>query len=329
MYTVFSGMQPTGSLHLGNYVGAIKKWLDLQINYQCVFCIVDMHAITMPYDPSLLSESVYKTLAAYIASGIDVEKNILFCQSDVREHTELAWLLSCVVQYGKLNGMIQFKEKAGKNKEKVSLGLYTYPVLMAADILLYKAEYVPVGEDQLQHLELTREIAGIFNHRYNVDYFNKPNALVNKFGARIMSLKNGQNKMSKSDISDYSRINLVDDAKTIAEKISKATTDQYSEILYDPVNRPEISNLINIYSILTKKDIKDVEKQFVGSNYSSFKKELSDVLIDSILPIAKKTEDLLQNKTYLNSILSSGAERAREIAAKNIKEIKKIMGIYR
>uniref|UniRef100_A0A2C9L2M7 tryptophan--tRNA ligase n=1 Tax=Biomphalaria glabrata TaxID=6526 RepID=A0A2C9L2M7_BIOGL len=242
MTTVFSGIQPTGSLHLGNYMGAIKNWKPLIEKNQCIFCIVDMHAITMPYDKSLLHENIRKTLSSYIACGIDPSKTIIFKQSDVNEHTELAWILSCIVQYGKINGMIQFKEKSKQNSQKVSLGLYTYPILMAADILLYKTNYVPVGEDQTQHIELTREVASTFNKRYETTFFPIPSIITNKNSARIMSLKDGTKKMSKSDPSKHSRINLDDTPDEIKEKISKATTDSFDYVDYDTVNRPSLSN---------------------------------------------------------------------------------------
>ncbi|CAK8163302.1 Tryptophan--tRNA ligase [Candidatus Xenohaliotis californiensis] len=327
MDIVFSGIQPTGSLHIGNYLGAIKNWIELQSKYHCIFCVVDLHAITMPYNSDELTKNVYNTLASYLACDIDVSKNIVFRQSDVPEHAELCWLLSCIVQHGKLNSMIQFKEKLAKNKEKTSIGLYTYPVLMASDILLYKADWVPVGNDQSQHVELTREIAGTFNHRYNTQFFPEPKVLFNANAARIMSLKNASNKMSKSDFSEHSRINLSDNADIIRKKIAKATTDSTGSIIYDQRNRAEVANLINVYTCFSDCSIDDVVNRYSGYGYAKFKSDLADIIVDAISPISIKLKELLADYSYLSKILHNNAEKAKSIAAANIKEIKYIMGI--
>lgn len=328
MDIVFSGVQPTGKLHLGNYLGALKNWVGMQHANKCIFCIVDMHAITVPYNAKQLLNNVYNTLATYIACGIDVEKSIVFRQSDVKEHTELSWLLSCLAQYGKLDRMTQFKEKSGTNKEKSSVGLYTYPVLMAADILLYNAKYVPVGNDQLQHLELTREIADTFNHLYGVKYFTRPEPLLNTHGARIMSLRDGRKKMSKSDPSDYTRINLTDSSEAIVEKMTKATTDSYGFVDYDEENRPEISNLLRIYATIYNLSIPDAVNRFTGVSYGQFKAALSRAVVELVEPIASKISELTQDRQYLHELLSCNAEKARIIASYNMKKIKEIMGIY-
>ena len=328
---IFSGVQPTGNLHLGNYLGAIKNFVELNNNSEneCVFCVVDLHAITVSQNPNELKNNIRETTATFLASGINPEKSIIFNQSKVSAHSETAWILSCVARMGWLNRMTQFKEKAGKDKEKASIGLYSYPVLMAADILLYDATHVPVGDDQKQHLELCRDIAQKFNNDYNVnDFLKVPEPLILKEFSRIMSLKDGMKKMSKSDPSDLSRINLTDEKDEIANKIKKAKTDPLplpkdNEVLSD---RPEAENLLGIYSSLSNKSLEDSVKEFSGKNFSDFKEKLSEVLVEKIKPISKKINELLNDVKYLDDILKEGAEKADKIASKKIKEMKKIIG---
>lgn len=323
---VLSGVQPTGNLHLGNYLGAIRNWVDMQKDHECLFCIVDLHAITVPQDPKLLRQATLKTAATYIAAGIDPEKSIIFNQSSVTGHSELGWILSTITPIGWLSRMTQFKDKAGKNKEKSGLGLYAYPVLMAADILLYHANKVPVGNDQKQHLELTRDIASAFNRKYDIEYFTQPEPIISKNSARVMSLKNGTNKMSKSDVSDNSRINLSDSNDLIANKIKKAKTDIIEHISYDVESRPETSNLLDIYSTVTNSNILDNAEKFKNAGFANFKQELADVLIDHISPIREKVNQLIADEAYLMSVLQESSQRANEIASENMKKIKEIIG---
>ena len=328
---IFSGVQPTGNLHLGNYLGAIKNFVELQNekDNKCIYCVVDLHAITLKQDPKELKNNIRETAATFIASGLNPSKSILFNQSLVPAHSEVSWILSCIARMGWLNRMTQFKEKAGKDKEKASVGLYIYPILMASDIMLYDATHVPVGDDQKQHLELCRDIAQKFNNDYNVDGFLvPPEPLIQRQFSRIMSLKDGLKKMSKSDLSDLSRINLKDNKDLIINKIKKAKTDP------NPIpnnneelkNRPEAANLIGIYSSLKNQNIETTLKEFGGKNFSEFKNNLSEQLIDKISPIAKEINTLLNNPDYLDKILLNGAEKANEIAEKKVKEIKKIIG---
>ncbi len=333
MKRIFSGIQPTGNLHLGNYLGAIQNWVKLQNDYECLFCIVDLHAITVPQDPAALRQSIRQTAAAYIASGIDPKKSIIFQQSAVSGHSELGWLLMCLTPLGWLNRMTQFKEKAGKDKEKACLGLYAYPVLMAADILLYHATHVPVGEDQKQHLELCRDIAGAFNRQYNPLYplsntecFKLPEPLILGEATRVMSLRDGTKKMSKSDPSDYSRIHLSDSDDIIRAKIQKAKSDMLNGVTYDVAERPEASNLLTIMAAIQGKSRKDIENQYVNSNFSSFKKDLADALIAHIAPIRNEMERLLKDTTYLDNLLAANAQKADVIAKKNLKQIQKLTG---
>lgn len=327
MGLVFSGVQPTGNLHLGNYLGAIKNWVELQDKSKCLFSIVDLHAITVPQNPKELHQSILDTAATYIACGIDPSKSTIFQQSTVSGHAELSWLLACVTPLGWLNRMTQFKEKAGKHKENSCLGLYAYPVLMAADILLYKATHIPVGEDQKQHLELCRDIAGAFNRQYNIEYFKLPEPLIMGEAARVMSLRDGTQKMSKSDISEFSRINLTDDNDTIADKVKKAKSDAALGITYDPDNRPEASNLLTIYAALANISREIAEEKFRSTGFADFKKELAEVVIAALSPIRNEISKLKSDKAYLGSILKVGAENAAEIANKNLKEIKEIVGL--
>ncbi|MEM7617435.1 MAG: tryptophan--tRNA ligase [Pseudomonadota bacterium] len=323
---VFSGVQPTGNLHLGNYLGAIKNWVTLQNDHNCIFSIVDLHSITVKHNPDQLQSNIYNIVAAYIACGIDIKKSIIFAQSSIASHCELAWIFNCITPLGWLNRMTQFKEKAGKNKQNASLGLYSYPILMAADILLYKADYVPVGDDQKQHLELTRDIAQAFNNYYNIDYFQLPEPLIEKHSTRIMSLRDGKNKMSKSDSSDYTRINLSDDADLIANKIKKAKTDALEYISYDKENRPETSNLLEIFASFADKNIDNIVAEYQNKSFKDFKADLAELTISVLSPINDQFNKLLADTTYLSSILSEGRERAALIAEHNIHAIKKLVG---
>ena len=328
---IFSGVQPTGNLHLGNYLGAIKNFVKLNNEDQneCIFCIVDLHAITVAQDPKKLKDNIYETAATFIASGIDPKKSIIFNQSSVSAHSETAWILSCVARMGWLNRMTQFKEKAGKDKEKASIGLYSYPVLMAADILLYDTTHVPVGDDQKQHLELCRDIAQKFNNDFNVDEFFKiPEPLIQKKFSRIMSLRDGTKKMSKSELSDLSRINLTDDKDQIINKIKKAKTDTLPlpATSADLEKRPEAKNLMSIYSSITDVNLDDTINKFSGKNFSEFKENLSQVLVDKIIPISNEIKKLLKEKSFLDQILDSGRQKADKIASEKVKKIQEIMG---
>ena len=328
---IFSGVQPTGNLHLGNYIGAIKNFVDLQNQEgnECVYCVVDLHAITTKQDPKILKNNIRETTAAFLASGIDPKKSIIFNQSLVPAHAEGSWILGCIARMGWLNRMTQFKEKAGKDKEKASVGLYIYPVLMTADILLYDATHVPVGEDQKQHLELSRDIAQKFNLDFNApDFLRVPEPLIQKNFSRIMSLKNGNNKMSKSDPSDLSRINLTDSKDQIFSKIKKAKTD--NDLLpSDDKNlsqRPEVENLLGIYSSLNNKSLSDSINEFSGKNFSEFKEKLADLVVEKISPISEEINKLQKDRNYIDGILKSGGEKANAIALKKVQEIKKIIG---
>ena len=328
---IFSGVQPTGNLHLGNYLGAIKNFVDLnnEEKNECIFCVVDLHAITVKQDPKELRSNILETVATFIASGIDSKKSIIFNQSKVPAHTEGAWILSCVARMGWLNRMTQFKEKAGKDKEKASLGLYSYPVLMAADILLYDATHVPVGDDQKQHLELCRDIAQKFNNDFNVENFlQSPEPLIQKEFSRIMSLKDGAKKMSKSELSDLSRINLTDNKDEIINKIKKAKTDPLPmpSTIKELDERAEAKNLIGIYSSLTNSNLEKSVESFAGKNFSEFKEKLSEVLVNKIEPISAEIKKLIQERSYLDSILLEGVERANQIASNKIKKMKEIVG---
>jgi len=328
---IFSGVQPTGNLHLGNYLGAIKNFVDLNNDNdnECIFCVVDLHAITVKQDPKELKNNIRETVATFIASGIDPKKSIIFNQSRVTAHAEGAWILSCVARMGWLNRMTQFKEKAGKDKEKASIGLYSYPVLMAADILLYDATHVPVGDDQKQHLELCRDIAQKFNNDFEVENFLQvPEPLIQKEFSRIMSLKDGSKKMSKSELSDLSRINLTDDKDQIISKIKKAKTDPLPmpQDINELDDRLEAKNLLGIYSSLTNTTLQNSVKSFAGKNFSEFKESLAAELVSKIEPISKDIKKLLEDKKYLDEILLEGAEKANMIASKKIESIKEIVG---
>ncbi len=328
---IFSGVQPTGNLHLGNYLGAIKNFVELNNDDKndCIFCVVDLHAITVKQDPKELRDNIRETVATFVACGIDPKKSIIFNQSTVPAHSEAAWLLSCVARMGWLNRMTQFKEKAGKDKEKASIGLYSYPILMAADILLYDATHVPVGEDQKQHLELCRDIAQKFNNDYAVDEFLKaPEPLIQKEFSRIMSLKDGTKKMSKSELSDLSRVNLTDNKDLIINKIKKAKTDPLPlpNSLKELDTRPEAKNLLGIYSSLTNFTLEKSINEFSGKNFSEFKEKLSQVLVEKIDKISNEIKKLNNDKKYLDQILLDGQKKANDISSNKLKKMQEIIG---
>ena len=329
---VFSGVQPSGDLHIGNYLGAIKNFISMQHEYDCLFCVVDLHAITVKQDPIELKNNTYEVVATYIASGIDPKRSIIFNQSHVSSHAELAWILNCVCRIGWLNRMTQFKEKAGNDKENASSGLFSYPTLMAADILLYKATHVPVGNDQKQHLELTRDIAQKFNNDFKVkDFFPVPEPFIDKNISRIMSLRNGLEKMSKSEESDYSRISLMDNEESIRKKIKKAkTADIVMPDTEKEINElPEVNNLLNIFSGVTQKSKSELISIYSGKNFAGFKQNLSDALIELISPINSEISRLMNDKAYLDSIIKDGAEKANERAMKTLSEVYDIIGFIK
>ena len=327
---VFSGVQPTGNLHLGNYLGALKNFVLLQKEMKCIYCVVDLHAITVFQNPSNLANNVLETTASFLAAGIDPNQSIIFNQSAVSGHSELAWILNCTSRMGWLNRMTQFKDKAGSDREKASVGLYIYPNLMAADILLYKATHIPVGADQKQHLELSRDIAQKFNKDFNCEsFFPIPEPLISKNISRIMSLRDGTKKMSKSEESDYSRINLKDSADEINKKIKKAKSD--SEPIPNNLKllekKPEALNLLTIYSDLSKNSLEDTLKEMDGKEYSFLKKKLAEILISEITPLGREIKKLLDDKSYLKQVLKKGSEKASIIAEENLKNIRDIVGL--
>ncbi len=327
---VLSGIQPTGNLHLGNYLGAIKNFVEMQDEYECFYMLADLHAITVKIEPKDLKENILSTAATFLASGLDYKKNIIFAQSQVRAHSELSWILNCIARVGWLNRMTQFKEKAGSNKEKASVGLYTYPVLMAADILSYQATHVPVGDDQKQHLELCRDIATKFNNDYKNNFFKIPEPIIPKTVSRIMSLRDGRKKMSKSEDSDLSRINLTDTKDQIIQKIKKAKTDSEpinEKIFNNQSIRFEAQNLIKIYASLNSVSVESILNQFEGKSFADFKKELSEVLIDKISPISDKIKYYKKDEGQLLEILSNGNKKASEIADKTVLDVKMILGL--
>ncbi len=325
-----SGVQPTGNLHLGNYLGALKNFVSLQNEMECIYCVVDLHAITVFQKPNELHNNVLETTASFLATGLNPDKSIIFNQSAVSGHAELAWILNCVSRIGWLNRMTQFKDKAGSDREKASVGLYIYPNLMAADILLYKATHVPVGDDQKQHLELSRDIAQKFNNDFGCkDFFPLPDPLISKNISRVMSLRDGTKKMSKSEESDYSRINLKDSADEINKKIKKAKSD--SEPIPDDLKllekKPEAFNLLNIYSELSKTDLKKTISEMGGKEYSFLKTKLAEVIIEEIAPVGEEIKKLLSDKPYLKKILKKGSEKANVIAEENLKNIREKVGL--
>ena len=325
---IFSGVQPTGSLHLGNYLGAIRNWARLQDEFEAIYCVVDLHAVTAPHDPKELRRATREVTAGLIASGIDPARSIIFNQSMVPEHAELSWLFSCVARLGWLNRMTQFKEKAGKNREQASVGLYAYPVLMAADILAYKATHVPVGEDQKQHLELTRDIAQSFNSTYRVDYFPLPEPQIFGSATRVMSLRDGTKKMSKSDESDYSRINMIDGADEIEQKIRKARTDPdpLPESVEGLAERPEALNLVSIYAALEDIEIDQVIQEYQGQGFSTFKKALADLAVARLDPVSSEMKRLTAEPGEIDQILADGADRAAQLSRPIVAEVREIMG---
>ncbi len=325
---ILSGVQPSGDLHLGNYLGAIKNFVTLQKEYECFFCVVDLHAITVWQDPKVLADKSREVTAAFIASGIDPKKNNIFVQSQVPQHAQLAWLFNCVARMGWLNRMTQFKDKAGKNSENVSVGLFSYPTLMAADILIYLATHVPVGDDQKQHLELTRDIAQKFNNDFETDLFPIPEPLIFGEATRVMSLRDGSKKMSKSDPSDYSRIMLTDAADNIIQKIKKAKTDPQPlpENKKDLEKRPEAENLISIFASLQDNSIENVIKEYAGKEFSVFKKDLADLSVTKLEPITTEMNKLMNDIPYIDSILNTGKENAISVAEPVLKKTKEIIG---
>lgn len=329
MKRILSGIQPTGNLHLGNYLGAIRNWVKLQGEYECLYMLADLHAITVPQDPEKLKRHVRESAAALIACGIDPQKCAIFPQSAVTAHSELAWILSCHTPLGWLNRMTQFKEKAGKHREEAVLGLYSYPVLMAADILVYKASHVPVGEDQKQHLELCRDIAGAFNRYYNTEFFTLPEPVIMKEAARIMSLRDGTKKMSKSEESDYSRINLTDDADAIALKFKKAKSDSIPVVGENIENRPEALNLLTIYAALKDIPREQALTECGSMNFSAFKQQLTDVAVATLSPITKKMRELMADTDAIDQMMGKGVHKARGIAEKTMQEVHTLAGFLK
>lgn len=326
MGLILSGVQPTGNLHLGNYLGAIRNWVKLQDEHDCLFMLADLHAITIHQKPEDLRDAVFKVAALYIAAGIKPEKAAIFNQSRVAGHSQLAWVLGCNTPIGWLNRMTQFKDKAGKDKEKAGLGLYSYPVLMAADILLYNATHVPVGEDQKQHLELARDIAAAFNRNYETEFFKIPEPLIMGAATRVMSLRDGTKKMSKSDPSEFSRINLSDTADQIADKLKKAKSDMVEGISYNQAERPEVANLLNIAGALIDEKPQDIATRMADYNFSKFKTEIAEIIVSKVAPITSEYNRLLADKGAILKVLDAGAEKANEISEANYKKVKEIVG---
>jgi len=325
--TALSGIQTSGCIHLGNYLGSIQNWLEMQDDYHCYFFLANLHSITVEQDPNDLINSTFNTAATYLASGIDPKKSAIFAQSEVKEHAELAWMLNCITPIGWLKRMTQFKDKAGKKQDNASTGLFTYPILMAADILLYNADVVPVGDDQKQHLELTRDIAGAVNRKFNKEILKMPEPLIQGVATRVMSLRDGTKKMSKSDESDASRINMTDSPDVIVKKLKKSKTDSIAEITYDQVVRPEVSNLINIYSALTNESKESIINKYDGQGFAKFKLDLADVIIAKLDPINQEYQKIIQDKTYIKNVLSEGAAKARLTAQKTCRAVSKEFGL--
>ena len=326
---ILSGIQPTGNLHLGNYLGALKNWVDMQHTSESLFCVVDLHALTMPQDPEKLKAHILDTAIMYVAAGIDPEKSTIFVQSMVPAHTELSWLLSCQTPLGWLNRMTQFKDKTGTNQDKQILGLFAYPDLMAADILAYQATHVPVGEDQKQHLELARDIAQLMNRTVKEGLFTVPEPQILGHATRVMSLKDGTSKMSKSDPSDNARINMLDDNDTLIRKLKKAKTDTapFPETIKACANRPEVENLIGIYAALSNKAPEDICHNYGGKNFSDFKTDLGDLLVESIGPIRDKFIDIKSSPQAIKALLNTGAEKANTLAEQTMKDVKTALGL--
>jgi tryptophanyl-tRNA synthetase len=327
--TILSGSTVTGNLTIGNYIGAINNWKKLQDDYDCLYFLADLHALTVFQDPQILRERTYSFFAQYLALGLDPSKNIIFAQSHVHEHAELMWILTCLTPMGYLNRMTQFKEKSEKHEKNINAGLLTYPVLMAADILLYQADLVPVGEDQRQHLELTRDIVGFFENRFGPGTFKLPDAYVSKVGARIMSLQEPDKKMSKSDENEKNFISIIDDARKIEKKIKSATTDSGSDIKFDPENKAGLSNLMTIFSVLSSQTIKQLENDYDGKMYGHLKADLAEVVIETLRPVREKYEELMNNRDYLDQQLKLGAERAQAKARITLREVYEKVGLLK
>jgi tryptophanyl-tRNA synthetase len=327
--TILSGSTVTGNLTLGNYIGAINNWKKLQEDYDCLYFLADLHALTVHQDPEVFRERIYSFYAQYLALGLDPKKNIIFAQSHVHEHAELMWILTCLTPMGYLNRMTQFKEKAEKHVKNVNAGLFTYPVLMAADILLYQADLVPVGEDQRQHLELTRDIVGFFENKYGPGTFKLPDAYVSKMGARVMSLQEPEKKMSKSDENEKNFVSIIDDSKKIEKKIKSAATDSGTEIKFDPENKAGLSNLMTIYSVLSGKSTDQLEKDYEGKMYGHLKVDLAELVVETLKPVREKYDDLMKNKDYLDTLMLDGAERARARAKITLHNVYKTVGLSR
>jgi tryptophanyl-tRNA synthetase len=326
---IFSGIQPTSGIHLGNYLGAIRHWVRLQADYECIYCLVDQHALTTLHSPAEMRANTREAAAALLAAGVDPHRSILFVQSNVPAHAQLAWVLSCVSPLGWLNRMTQFKEKAGKDRENAPVGLYTYPILMAADILAYRATHVPVGEDQKQHLELARDIAGSFNRRFEVELFPLPEPMILGEATRVMSLRDGTKKMSKSDPSEQSRISLIDDADTIALKFRRAKSDSILGIGFDPEHRPEASNLLTIFAALADRPRAEIEELYAGATFAEFKSQLADLAVEKLAPIAGEMRRLQADPAYLDRILRDGAERAAARAEEVLAQAYDAVGFLR
>lgn len=325
--TILSGSTVTGNLTLGNYIGAISNWTKLQNEYDCLYFLADLHALTVQQDPKILKDRIYSFYAQYLALGLDPQKNTIFVQSQIHQHAELAWILTCLTPMGYLNRMTQFKEKAEKHVKNVNAGLFSYPVLMAADILLYQADMVPVGEDQRQHMELTRDIVGFWENRYGEGIFKMPEAYVGKVGARVMSLQEPTKKMSKSDENEKNFIAIIDDPKVVEKKIKSATTDSDTVIKYDMENKVGLSNLMNIYSALTGKTFEEIEKIYEGKMYGHLKVDLAQIVVDKLSPVREKYLDLMKNKDYLDQLMNEGAAKAEVRAESTLKKVYEATGL--
>ena len=322
---IYSAIQPSGQLTLGNYLGALRNFPKLQNDYDCVYCIANMHSLTVRQDPEQLKERIYSLLALYLACGLDPEKNVLYLQSHVHEHAELAWILNCYTYNGELSRMTQFKDKSSKHADNINAGLFTYPVLMAADILLYQSDFVPIGQDQKQHLELSRDIADRFNRLYGKT-FVIPNPLISRQGARIMSLQDPDKKMSKSDTNTSNFVLIVEDPASIMKKFKKAVTDSEAEVRYDEENKPGVSNLINIYASVTDKSVPEVEREFEGARYGEFKMAVGQAVIDALTPVREKYEALMGDKAYLEKVLKEGRDKASAIASLTLRDVYEKVG---
>lgn len=324
---ILSGSTVTGDLTLGNYIGAMNNWKKLQEEYDCLYFIADLHALTVQQDPAKLRERSFSFFAQYLALGLDHEKNTIFVQSHLHEHAELSWILTCLTPMGYLNRMTQFKEKSQKHTKNINAGLFTYPVLMAADILLYQADLVPVGEDQQQHMELCRDIVTFFNNRYGEEQLKMPEAYIGKQGARIMSLQDPTKKMSKSDENEKNYVSIIDPAKKIQKKIKSAQTDSDTVVTFDKENKPGLANLLTIYSVLSDRDIDSIVKDYEGKMYGHLKVDLADLVVETMNPIREKYEDLMKNKDYLEEVMAKGADKARERAAKTLEHVYRTTGL--